>query len=171
MKKIVLIAALAVAAVSASAQDWSKGDWFVGAKTTGLGLDHKFLDKNSATSFDLGVNGGYFLSNRFAVDAALGFASASAKVAGVKESTNAFTYGIGVRYYPISNLFAHVMFEGMSVKDADNNPSYAGIEVGYDFFLSDKVFFEPAVYYKKGLVKKADESNAIGLALGFGVRF
>lgn len=34
MKKIILVAAMAVAAVGANAQGWGKGDWFAGAKST-----------------------------------------------------------------------------------------------------------------------------------------
>lgn len=168
MKKIILIAAMAVAAIGASAQDWNKGDWFVGAQTTGLGLNYGFLDKASQTDFNLSVNGGYVFANKFAADATLGFDTWSVKD-GVSSST--FTYGIGVRYYPVGNWFARVGFDGAAIKDADENPMYAGLTLGYDWFVSEKVFFEPAIYYKKGLNDKIDETNNLGLQLGIGVRF
>ncbi len=174
MKKIILLAIVAVMGVGvANAQDWNKGDWFTGAQVDGLGLSHKFFDDDSETTFSIDVNAGYFISNRFAVDAALGFGLESWKYEGMdeSESTNAFTFGVGVRYYPVGNLFARVGFEGQSIKDVDGLNSYVGVTVGYDLFVSEKVFFTPAIYYKKGLNSDLDESNNIGLSVGIGVRF
>jgi opacity protein-like surface antigen len=165
MKKIILMAAVAVmTAVSASAQDFSKKDWFLDANLSSFGLAHAFQDGESATALSLNVGGGYFLSDKFALEAGLGTA--------IVEDANAFSFGLGARYYPYKNLFASLGYSGMKVEDFDIESNLA-LTVGYDLFISDKVFFEPAVFYQKNINKKSDGGglNTIGLSVGIGVKF
>lgn len=90
-----------------------------------------------------------------------------------KESTrfsksSSFTFGAGVRYYPVGDLFARIGYSGIVRKEADFS-SALGVSVGYDLFLSDKVFFEPALSYSKNLSKLGNHN--LGLSLGIGVKF
>ncbi|MDR2912121.1 MAG: type IX secretion system membrane protein PorP/SprF [Alistipes sp.] len=162
MKKAIFltVAAVVLAVAGANAQSFNKNDWFLDANLSSLGLAHSFVDGESATAFDLNVGGGYFLSDKFAVEAAFGI--------GIIEDVNAFTFGAGVRYYPYENLFASVGYRGNKVESIDLESNLA-VSVGYDLFLSEKVFFEPAVFYQRTL----DDIgvNTIGLSLGVGVRF
>lgn len=171
MKKIVLIAALAVAAVSASAQNWSKGDWFTGAQVDGLGVNHVSAKGYNETNFGLAANAGYFFTNRLAFDVTAGVNHTNTKVGDVKVKGTVAEFGLGLRVYPVSNLFARVGYEVAAAKDS--NPSNKiGLTVGYDLFVSDKVFVTPAVYYKKGLKNNQYlASNDFGLQVGFGIRF
>lgn len=176
MKKMILMAAVAVmAAVSANAQNFNKGDWFVGAQSTSLGFMHGFKKDYSGTNFNLSALGGYFLSDKFAVDATAGFTHTAVKIgdknsAGYLNSNSSnFVFGAGVRYYPIGNLFARVGYNGNGGSGSDVT-SYIDAKVGYDFFLNDKVYFEPAAYYEKNLNTGGGE-NILGLSLGLGVRF
>lgn len=171
MKKIILIAALAVAAASASAQNWNKGDWFTGAQVDGLSVNHTSYKGASETNFGLAANAGYFFTNRLALDLTAGFNHTNAKAGDVKVKGTVGTFGAGLRVYPVGNLFARVGYDASFAKGT--NPSnYVGLTVGYDLFVSEKVFVTPAVYYKKGL-KNNDTlaSNNFGLQMGFGVRF
>lgn len=149
-----------VVAVSANAQDFNKNDWFLNARISGLELSHTFVDGASATTFDFGFGGGYFFADKFAIDAMLGV--------GIIEDLSVFTLGAGVRYYPVGNLFARVGYDGTKVEDLDF-ASMLGLTIGYDWFLTEKVFFEPGVYYKKNLADGG--ANQIGLSLGLGVKF
>ncbi|MDR2891368.1 MAG: hypothetical protein LBV18_07250 [Alistipes sp.] len=161
MKKLFLsAAAVLLVAVGANAQNFSKGDWFLGASVSNLQLDHAFVDGDSATSFELQAQGGYFVGNKFAVDLGVG--------AGIVEDISAFTFGVGVRYYPVGNFFARVGFDGAKIEDLDLL-SQLGVSLGYDLFVSDNVFFEPSVYYRK--ILNDGGANSIGLSLGVGARF
>lgn len=169
MKKLIfLTAAVVMVAVGANAQDFSKGDWFLNAQTSSLGLEHSFVDDLSTTTFDLGVGGGYFLSNKFAIDALVGFDLVKVKDV---DGVSAFNIGAGVRYYPVSNLFAKVGYKGVNASAGGKSAwtSYLGASVGYDFFFNDRVFFEPAVYYQKNLADGGE--NVLGLSLGLGIKF
>ncbi len=168
MKKVILMAAVAVmAVVSANAQKrFTKGDWIVGAQSSGIDFKNRFNDGSSATDFDLSAVGGYFLLDKLAVDAMAGIDYAKVKGA---DGTSAFNFGAGVRYYPVGNLFARVGYNGQSRTNV-NLISYVDAKVGYDFFFNDKVFFEPAVYYEKNINKGGGE-NILGLSVGIGVKF
>lgn len=166
MKKFLFLTmAAVVVAVSANAQGFSKKDLFLNANISGLNLEHEFVSGGSATAFDLNVGGGYFISDKFAIDALIGIGYAKTK--GV-DGASAFGFGAGVRYYPAGNFFAKVGYDGLKAKNVDL-ASRLGLTVGYDCFLSEKVFFEPAVYYKKNLAKKGP--STVGLSLGVGVKF
>ncbi len=166
MKKLLIVTLAAVGvAVGAKAQNFEKGDWMIRADVSNLQLTQSFSDGFSLTSFDVGVNAGYFLTNRFAVEAALGLDYSKIKGAdGVAD----FSFGADARYYPVGNLFAKVGYYGSVIEDS-GVISYLGAWVGYDLFLSENVFLEPAVLYTRRLVEGG--MNNLGLSLGFGVRF
>ncbi len=157
------MAAVVVAVSGANAQDFSKGDWLLNANLSGLNMEHSFADGFSTTTFDINAGGAYFLSNKFAIDASLGLNMLKVKDV---DAVNIFTIAAGVRYYPVGNLFVRAGYEGL---DAGEWASYAGVGVGYDLFLSEKVFFEPAVNFQKNLAKGGE--NVLGLSLGIGVKF
>ena len=156
----------------ASAQNFEKGDWVLRADVSNLRLSHSFADQLSTTSFDAGVATGYFLADKLAVEAQLGLDWS--KIKGTDASSD-FTFGAGVRYYPVGNLFARVGYAGRKRDGSDltssgrDLSSFLMAAVGYDLFLSDKVFFEPAVVYSDNLGK--NEPQSLGLLLGLGVRF
>lgn len=166
MKKIILVAALTVMGMGANAQEWSKGDWFLGAQSTSLNLQHRFTDGSSGTDFDVNAVGGWFFANKFSVDGMLGFDYAKVKNT---NANHAFNFGAGIRYYPVGNLFARVGYNGQLNFKTGNLLSYLDAKVGYDIFLSEKVFFEPAVFYEKQLGDAKE--NILGLSIGIGVKF
>lgn len=74
MKKIILtIATLAAVAASATAQNFQKGDWFLGAGTSNLMFGRLFSKTVSETGLEMAVNGGYFLFDKVAVETILTF--------------------------------------------------------------------------------------------------
>jgi hypothetical protein len=164
MKKIVLIAAVLVLSASVASAQFAKGDAFLSGNVTGLDFSRSSLDGYSVTNLGLQAAGGYFLSDVIALEATLGGNFIKAKDVKANKS---FTYGIGARAYATENFFAGVGLRG--IKD-DGNNLYLGIQAGYDYFISEKVFFEPALYFQKGL-SKIDKSNTFGLKLGIGVKF
>ncbi len=166
MKKIILMVAVSVmVAVGANAQNgFDKGDWTLGASLTDMGFNHSFGKGTlSNTHFDLGVYGGHFFTDKLAVNARLGFDVL--KVKGLDASAD-FTFGVAARYYPLCNLFASAGYIGTAT--GGSLASNVSIEVGYDLFLSEKVYFEPIVYYSTRLDTKV---SGVGLSLGVGVKF
>ncbi len=158
MKKILFLTmAAVVVSFSANAQ---QGDWVIGGKLTGLDLTHSFKEGYSQTTFDLAATVGYFATDKFMLDVTLGI--------GAGEGYSSFNFGVGARYFFYDNFFARVGYEGVKTKGTDFG-SVIGVSVGYDYFISDKVFFEPAIFFKKNLAKGT--ANQIGLSMGLGVKF
>lgn len=167
MRKAVLaVAATVMVALGAGAQDFGKGDWFVGANSSIHDWELGGEDALPATWLDVNAFGGRFLSDRLAVDAMAGFNFAKAKGS---RGASAFIFGAGVRYYPVGNLFARLGYNGRTVKNG-NPVSNLDVKIGYDWFVSKRVFFEPALYYEKN-INKGGGDNVLGLSLGIGVRF
>jgi opacity protein-like surface antigen len=167
MKKVFLSAvATVMVMVGASAQDFARGDFFLGAQSTNLGLNHTFGKGIVAnTNFNLNLYGGYFFADMFAVDAMFGVNFVKMKGA---DTNSGFTFGAGVRYYPVDNLFARLSYRG-DTSTGVKLASTVGIELGYDVFLSDDIFFEPTIYYARTL--SGTKANGLGLSLGIGVMF
>jgi hypothetical protein len=174
MKKILVCFAM-IMAVSANAQDrFSKGDWIVGMQFNDMDV---MFGKNLHTEVALNFNavGGYFLADKFAVDAlvGIGYAQSGDPTSAARVKAATLFVGAGVRYYPVANLFARVGYNGKM--ESSKVISFINGKVGYDVFLSEKIFFEPAIYYEKCLNKSFFRSrgteNILGLSLGFGIRF
>ncbi len=164
MKKVIFMAVAALmVAVSANAQ---KGDWVLSGRLSGLDLNYAFADDyTNNAKFNIGANVGHFLSDKFMLDATLGLDYTKVKDV---DANTAFAFGVGARYYFAGDFFGRIGYDGLKKKDVDL-ASYLGVSVGYDWFISDKVFFEPAVYYQKNLAKGGE--NNLGLSLGVGVKF
>jgi opacity protein-like surface antigen len=170
MKKgILLVMATVLVAMGANAQNFGKGDRFLGARSTGLGFSHAFGNNvPSDTNINLDGYGGWFLSDKFAVDALLGFNIN--KVSDLNSSAS-YNLGVGVRYYPVGNLFARVGYNALIRNNDDTGLiSDATATVGYDLFLNDNIYFEPAVFYQKNIANDGGK-NTLGLSLGLGIKF
>ena len=167
MKKLLFLtmAAVVVAVSGANAQNFNKGDWLLNGSFSGLDLNYGFMKDYSETNVEIQAAVGHFVVDKVAIDATLGLGIWKAKDF---DADTTFSFGLGVRYYPTDNLFARVGYNGMSVTDEEYGAAL-GISVGYDWFLSRNVFFEPAVYYQKTLGEGG--GNALGLSLGVGVKF
>jgi hypothetical protein len=188
MKKVILMAAVAVmTSIGAMAQNFDKGDWFVGIHTTNLDISRAFgKDPWPETNIDLDATGGLFLSDKFAIDALAGFSYRRYPIFSSDEFDEFeeyewwadFAIGVGARYYPVGNLFVRAGYRGYATCDS-SFVSYVDAKVGYDLFIAKNVFFETAAYYEKNLNRSFFETeipgkpgdNVIGLSLGIGVRF
>ncbi len=175
MKKIFFFAVIISVAVSATAQkqNFRKGDVFLNAGLSELRFDHlnRRIDSMRTVNIELAVDAGYFISDKFAVNAALGYGYQKSGKKGVEnldDGTSRFTFGAGVRYYPVGNLFAGVGYYGGKSNGA-RLYSRLRVTAGYDLFLTGSVFFEPAIYYARNLSKLGTDN--LGLSLAFGVKF
>jgi opacity protein-like surface antigen len=173
MKKVILLSAALVmialaAATNANAQGFRKGDWFLSGQVSNLNMSYavRSIDSLSSVQLNVAAHGGYFVSDKLAVDATLGVEYSKLER---NRASSSFTFGAGVRYYPVGNLFAGIGYAGVKRNYSNHLDSYLMATVGYDLFLSEKVFFEPAVIYSNNLTK--NPIHAFGLSLGVGVKF
>ncbi|MDR2920578.1 MAG: hypothetical protein LBV72_14595 [Tannerella sp.] len=179
MKKIVfvmLIAALGITTVSAQ---FEKGTKTLSGNLTGLGLEfNKQTDGgglDDQISFGIQAKGNYFVANKFAMMAALGFNYGKIHLdmyGGDNDDTyssNTFSFEIGPRYYFWNCMYGSVSYLGSKAKRFDYQ-NWAKIGVGATMYINDNVFFEPELYFKQGL-GDSDIYSTLGLSIGVGVKF
>lgn len=159
MKKMMVMLAMLTMTLAANAQ-FEKGKKYVAASMNGLGMAY-----NGAKDFQFGVNlmGGYFIQDCWMINANLGY------IVPGKDAKNAFTIAAGGRYYILQNgLYGGVNAKG--VFSSGYNDFLPGIEIGYSFFVNDKMTIEPAIYYDQSIKKHSDYST-VGLKVGIGLYF
>jgi len=168
MKKVFLMLAVIMLCFSAANAQFTKGTKMFSGNLTGLGLGFtKIKDvDNTQISFSLMGKGSYFLIDNLALTAGLGFDYLKLG----DNNTNAFALEIGGRYYLVKGLYAALAYEGLGGKDSDWG-SFGKIDIGYDIFISEKVFFEPAAYFRKGFGDAAEDISQFGLSVGVGIKF
>jgi hypothetical protein len=125
----------------------------------------------STTSLELSAGGGYFVLDRLAVSGEI--AIGVAKATNVDAATS-FGLGLGARYYLFKGLFAGVAAGGSKVSGYDDIQGFFGGELGYDIFVTDHVFFEPALHVSKDFILDGFEMAdgiTFGLSFGIGIKF
>lgn len=157
MKKFFAIIAFLATTLIANAQ-FEAGKVYVGASFSGADLSY-----NSSNKFkiDVNANGGYFLADNWMVNGTVGLNKAGS------DANSLFTVGAGVRYLIQQNG----LFAGIKCKCAfssDYNDVMPGAELGYAFFINDKVTIEPSLYYNMSL-KSYSKYSTVGVQVGIGL--
>jgi hypothetical protein len=167
MKKVILAAIAVMVFGFANAQEQTaKGKYLIEANTGfGVGVGSTSFGlwtQDGKTVWNIGAEGGYFVADNLALKLGLGY--------GDNEVINTFSYKVGAKYYIVNKFPVEVSYNGMSVKDLDENPSYVGLQGGYAWFLGKNVSVEPGVRYNVSLnedyYKSAFQFN-VGFALHF----
>ena len=174
MKKL-LFAAIAVFALgNVNAQDGqtAEGKWLIEANTN-FGAAHaantsfQFASSDGSSSYNLGLEGGYFIMNDLAIKAGLGFGGD--KPDGGDSSTS-LSYKLGAKYYVKSMIPVQIDYSAPSTKDVDENPSYFGIQAGYAVFLGSNVSIEPGIRFNKSL-NEDYYNDVLQFNVGFALHF
>ncbi|SHH49543.1 hypothetical protein [Winogradskyella jejuensis] len=169
MKKL-LFAALAVFAFSFSnAQDeggsaTSQGTWLIEANTGNAMVGSTaftFTSQDGESVYNLGLDGGYFISDDLAVRVGLGFGGDSAA------DTNIFSYRLGAKYYLGGEFPIGVDLTGASIKDAQENPLWLGLQGGYAWFITDHIAIEPGLRYNLSLNEDFTDEGVFQFNIGF----
>lgn len=178
MKKLLLAIAMVAFGFTANAQEangqTAKGKWLVETNTnfgaghaanTGFALNSISVDgvDDSVTTYNLGLEGGYFVMDDLAIKAGLGYGGTS--VDGVD---GIFSYKIGAKYYISSMIPVQVDYSGASQGDASS--SFLGLQAGYAVFLGDMVSIEPGLRYNLGL-GDSDGVSTFQFNVGFALHF
>ncbi len=168
MKKIILSAIAVMAFGFANAQEQTaKGKWLIEANTAfGAGTGNTAFSLTSTdgdTAWNIGAEGGYFVANNLAVKLGLGYGDDGF-------DSSIFSYKIGAKYYVVNKIPVELSYTGVSIKDADDNPSFVGLQGGYAIFLGPNVSVEPGLRYNFTTDDKIAESFLqfnVGFALHF----
>jgi hypothetical protein len=156
MKKIVLFVVALVMSVAANAQ-FEQGKGYLGASLTNVDLSYNGLNKGH---FGLGAKAGYLIADDWMLLGQLDYQK-------TKDVPYSLTLGPGIRYYIQQNglyMGASALF-----KHADDyNDFMPSIQIGYAFFISRTVTFEPEIYYEHSFKDHSNYSTA-GIRLGIGV--
>ncbi|MFC6096752.1 hypothetical protein ACFPVY_08835 [Flavobacterium qiangtangense] len=175
MKKLILSVSAVFAFGFANAQDktdnggqTAKGKWLIEANT-GFGAAHSadtafgLSSVDGETAWSIGAEGGYFIMDDLAIKAGLGYND-------MGDDMTAFSYKVGAKYYILSQIPVQVDYSGASYKDADENPSYLGIQGGYAIFLGPNVSIEPGLRFNKSLNDDFYE-DVFQVRIGFALHF
>ncbi len=156
-KLIAVFAALMVSMV-ANAQ-FEKGKIYAGASLSGFDVS---CSGSGSGKYGLQAHGGYLVDDNMMITGLVGLARQN----GVTD----FSIGAGGRYY----LVQSGIFFGVSLKYVNESSVYddlmPGVQVGYAFFLNDKITIEPELYYDHALFNFKDYST-VGFRLGLGIYF
>lgn len=175
MKKILLITLTILFSIaSANAQKFKKGDKSLSLGSTGIAIE----EINDVWQFSVGLNGNIFLHDKIALDAGAMF------IGGDAELTDVFQIGIGAKVYPVKELFVSATPIYAHISEAvEKNHFLLQFGLGYDIFVKENIYIEPAIYYNIQLTddkavynpeSKKDEKfdlTGFGFALSIGVKF
>ncbi|GGA76455.1 hypothetical protein GCM10008015_16330 [Flavobacterium palustre] len=176
MKKIILTAAAMLAFVFSNAQDMksssggqtAKGKWLIEANTGNAMLgstSFSLATSDGESEYNIGLDGGYFIADNFALKAGLGYGGESVF------DSSIFSYRLGAKYYVESMIPVTLDLTGASIKDASENPMWLGIGAGYAIFLGDNVSIEPGLRYNLSLNEDFTDKGIFQLNIGFALHF
>jgi len=126
-------------------------------------------------------NDGQTATGKWLIEANTGFDSVGGTGLQFRSRDGETFYNIGgeVGYFVMDDLaikggiaFGGSSVEGStSIEDAEENPSYLGIQAGYAWFLGDQVSIEPGLRYNSTLNDMADPESNLQLNIGFALYF
>jgi len=174
MKKTILAVVAVFAMVfTANAQDddkatnqTSKGKWLIEANTGNAVLGTTgiyFTSQDGESTFNVGLDGGYFVMDDLAVKAGLGYGTNSLT------DISVFSYRLGAKYYVKSMIPVTLDFTGASIEDANENPLWLGIGAGYAWFIGDHVSIEPGLRYNVSLNEDFTDEGIFQFNIGFAI--
>ena len=182
MKKLLLSAAIAVLGLTSVNAQTEKGKILIEANTgnavsflgqgaggiasTGL----YFTSTEDFSSFNLGLDGGYFIMDDLAIKAGLGFGSIKV---GDADGISTFSYRLGAKYYVNSMIPVTLDLTGASGEDAfgDETPLWLGLGAGYAWFIGEKVSIEPGLRYNLSLNEDFTDQGILQFNVGFALYF
>lgn len=143
----------------------SKGKWVVeantGSWTTGGNTSFSLTSVDGNTSWNVGAEGGYFVMDKLAIKAGLGYGDTDG-------GDGTFTYKLGAQYYIINQIPVGVDFTGSSYDGESVN--FVGVEGGYAWFVAPNVALTPKLRYNISLDDNKADSAFQGL-IGFSLFF
>lgn len=130
-----------------------KNNFYVGAGTSGLGFTT--VEDSKSTSWNVGVQGGYFVIDRLAV-------VATASLEHFSKNDEVFTYGGGLKYYIEDLVPVQVDY-----LNKDHFGDYLGFQGGYAFKVANNFTIEPNVKYNVNLATGGKNFTSGGVEFNY----
>lgn len=170
MKKLLLLV-VAMATFTFTNAQTEEGAMFLEVNTgfgafaeygTGFHLRSSKVGDDTVTSYNIGVEGGYFLMDALAIKLGLGFGDT-----GAEGDSSTFSYKLGAKYYLSEKFPLQVDVNGASLAGADENPLFIGLQGGYAWFLNDNVSIEPGLRYNLSMNEDFSDEGVLQFNIGF----
>jgi len=169
-KKIYLIILAAIIMIPAANAQFQRGDVALSSTFWGSGsglLINIVPETDSQTASSqvyLGADGAYYILRNLALTAGLYLNTTKY---GKSDPVTTTAVSIGAKYHFIRGFYGELSYYSTKTGKKDA-VTYGQLELGYDIFLNERFYIEPAGYYRMGL---NDSSSKLGVLLGFGVVF
>lgn len=163
MKKLLLIAVMALTAFTAKAQ-FEQDTYYVNTSLTSFDFSYCGMEK---TKFGVQGQGGYFIDDCVSLVGTVGLDIRN-------NSFREVTLGGGGRYYMDQNgIFLGAGLQYVHGRRDDGrhyNDFMPYAEIGYAFFVNQTLTIEPSIYYRQSL-KDHSEYSKLGFKVGLGLYF
>jgi hypothetical protein len=117
-----------------------------------------------STQVSLGGDVAYYIVRNLALKAGVYLNSSKY---GKSDPSTTTVVALGAKYHFIGGFYGELSY--YNTKSGKNDPvSYGQMNLGYDIYLNERFYLEPAGYFRTGL---NDSSTKLGVMLGFGVAF
>ena len=170
MKKLLLLFALAT--VSLVSAQTNKGSYVIetavlaNTSTPNTGLAYTSVDGGGKT-FNVGINGGYFVEKNLAVKAGVGYGESRLNQTSFGKT---WAFRVGAEYSFTRNFPVEVAYAKVMTRDTlYQNPEFLSTQVGYNWFVSQNFGVKPLVRYDFALTDYYE--NVLSLGVGFGYYF
>ena len=131
----------------------------------------QFTSVDDVSIYNIGFDGGYFIQDGLALKFGLGYGGYKWDDGDFDESSNTFSYRLGVKYYVADTFPFQVDVTGATIKDMDEDPMWLGLQGGYAFFLGSNVAIEPGLRYSISLNEDFTDEGIFQLNVGLSVFF
>ena len=136
-----------------------KGSTFVGVSSNSVtGVNYSTVKDSGVKTFQMGVQGGYFVANNLAGIAGVGYQVLRANKQTVYEGVS---YQVGGKYYVESKVPVQVDFNGV------DKVNFIGTQLGYAFFPSKNFSIEPNARYDFALKNSYEDKFSLGVGFNY----
>lgn len=171
MKNLFLLLVLSITTMmSAQTSPTSKGNFVIetavlaNSSTPNTGLGYTTVE-NGVKTFNIGLNGGYFVADNLALKAGLGYGEARFNQTSFGKT---WAYRVGAEYnivgsFPVEVSYAKVMTRNTLY----SNPQYLSTQVGYNWFVAPNVGVKPLIRYDISLTDRYVDVLSMGVGFGY----
>ena len=157
MKKLLFLFAILVSSLSFA--QIKKNSAYVGVSSNSVtGINYQSVEKSKAKTFNVGLQGGYFVIDNLAAIAGVGY---NLNKYGGNVVSEAISYQFGGKYYIANVLPLQADFNG--VEDVN----YIGTQLGYAWFPSKNFSIEPNVRYDFALKNYYENKFSFGVGFNY----
>ena len=131
------------------------------APNTGLGYTSS---EEGVKTFNVGLNGGYFVATNLAVKAGVGYGNVRMNEETISES---WSFRSGLEYNILGYLPIEVAWTGSMTPNTEINPSYLSSQIGYNWYFDSNFAMKPLVRYDRSLNEYYKDNLMFGVGFNY----